>query len=638
MKKFYYLLAAAIMSVSSLKAEEAIFTYAPESGPRGAIGAGRYVDNDLAVFVKNSGYVGYKITGISVNIPVVDGCECNPVASAWVTSSLKVDEETCNFDADIMTASGEIKNVGTEENPSYRLDVTFPDPYTLTEDGIYVGYTVSVTKLKSWTNKYPLQTATSSNAAGGLYYHFDYNTGSSTPPLAKHKSFIDGSADGMVSTMKVILQGDQATESAVLIPGKVFGVCDESTVINATLFNYGVNPVAAIEYEFTTAGEEPRNGSMTLDSPLLTGASIEVELPFDMPGRGDYDYNLTLTKINGVDNQNIDKVSPLYVCSRPWIPQKRVLVEEYTGMWCGNCPEAYVTLKQLHDKYPDNLIILTFHSGDSLTTMSSSDVPTPGVGAPRLKIDRLDDFKSYQYADNDIVEHLDVLAPADLSVDLFWSDDSRKTLRAQANLHFVDPAEADRYRLAYALVEDGLSDPSWNQRNFYINADDYTADWYKTDYWDLFIGKPFEVSGLVYDDVTLAFPDCHGIRESVPAIEAGGTHSHFTLLNPNNTLINPTGARAIKNNNKVRVVAVLIDKDTDKVVNAASSCYAANIPVYDDWLTGIDSVSSSNESDIISEEYFSVDGVRLADCPEKGLYIVIYHYADGTSCAAKRLQ
>lgn len=58
---------------------------------------------------------------------------------------------------DIMEVNGTITNYGTEASPEMRLDVTFPEPYLLTEEGVYVGYSVNVTDCNvpgtGWTSK-----------------------------------------------------------------------------------------------------------------------------------------------------------------------------------------------------------------------------------------------------------------------------------------------------------------------------------------------------------------------------------------------------------------------------------------------------------------------------------------------------
>lgn len=42
---------------------------------------------------------------------------------------------------------------------------------------------------------------------------------------------------------------------------------------------------------------------------------------------------------------------------------QKILLEEYTGFRCGNCPEAIEISHSLKEKYPDNVILLAVHAG-----------------------------------------------------------------------------------------------------------------------------------------------------------------------------------------------------------------------------------------------------------------------------------
>lgn len=50
---------------------------------------------------------------------------------------------------------------------------------------------------------------------------------------------------------------------------------------------------------------------------------------------------------------------------------KRILLEDYTGHQCGNCPGAAVTAAQLHNIYKDQLIIMGVHAGFFAETRAS---------------------------------------------------------------------------------------------------------------------------------------------------------------------------------------------------------------------------------------------------------------------------
>jgi len=44
---------------------------------------------------------------------------------------------------------------------------------------------------------------------------------------------------------------------------------------------------------------------------------------------------------------------------------KNVVLEEYTGIYCGWCPDGHVRAKELHDAHPDDVVIIAIHEGYS---------------------------------------------------------------------------------------------------------------------------------------------------------------------------------------------------------------------------------------------------------------------------------
>jgi hypothetical protein len=74
---------------------------------------------------------------------------------------------------------------------------------------------------------------------------------------------------------------------------------------------------------------------------------------------------------------------------------QKILLEEYTGFRCGNCPEATEIAHNLKERYPDNLILLSVHSGGYArpTTAHPYDFRTP-IG------DELDNFFGCSKAGN----------------------------------------------------------------------------------------------------------------------------------------------------------------------------------------------------------------------------------------------
>lgn len=51
----------------------------------------------------------------------------------------------------------------------------------------------------------------------------------------------------------------------------------------------------------------------------------------------------------------------------------KVLIHDFTGTWCGYCADAIFEVKELHEKYPDNVISVAVHTGSGPNNDGSFD-------------------------------------------------------------------------------------------------------------------------------------------------------------------------------------------------------------------------------------------------------------------------
>ncbi|OGU60836.1 MAG: hypothetical protein A2X64_04525 [Ignavibacteria bacterium GWF2_33_9] len=159
-------------------------------------------------------------------------------------------------------------------------------------------------------------------------------------------------------------------------------------------------------------------------------------------------------------NQQIDTAS------------KVVLMEEYTGFRCGNCPTAGDIAHEIKAKYPDNVVLLSIHAG-------SLALPTPKhpynfisqvmkdldakyqislAGTPNGLVDRI----SYNGAlilppgdwESAVLERTKI--PANVKITLTPSyNETTKTISCSAAMKFLDDAPSS-YQLALYVVEDSI--------------------------------------------------------------------------------------------------------------------------------------------------------------------------------------
>ncbi len=146
---------------------------------------------------------------------------------------------------------------------------------------------------------------------------------------------------------------------------------------------------------------------------------------------------------------------------------KKVLVEEFTGVKCSNCPDGHAVLKVLQDKYKEKMIPVSVHSyflgspygeDDNLTNkfaqsiwnlLAGSEKPTAGIdrianGAIKSNFPRSD-------WDAKIAERL-AIAPIANIVDSVFFDNSRQKYIYQAKIEFSQDI-TDQVSLAVAFLQ-----------------------------------------------------------------------------------------------------------------------------------------------------------------------------------------
>ena len=620
---------------SRAEGREYIFTYDYNGATHDLFGAQRNVQLDAAMLLKDPSIVGSQVIGISVDIPTKEYCSCADIGAAWLTSELQVFGEYNS--PNIQEVYGLIKNYGTEAEPELRLDVTFPEPYTMTEDGVYVGYSVTVTNCNvpgvGWTSKYPIVTVCDIVKPQAFMFHC--TKGESNLPQ-RYPEWTDlGESLNQALAMRVIMKGETLEYGAELNPLQSLYVAPESEgMVYTDLNNLGTTQISSIEYSYTVSDKTGYNKTTTqefkLDEPIpgKLGAYTTLDLPFESPDNiGKYQVDLRVDKINGEKNEYLGS-STFNMEVVPFLPVNRPLIEDYTGMWCGNCPGVYVTIRQMLDKYPGDMLSLSYHTEDRLQGVSTDQMPSSSYGLPRVYIGNRQDPVNNDNIESIWLRQRRQLAPADINVQLMWEDEAHTSLRAESNLKFIFDEEDADYMISYAMVEDDMSDPTWKQTNY------YTDEHFEGPYWDLFCGQPHTVTGIVYDDVVLYYPDTKGIKESIPStIEASKEYTHHASLPLAEAICRNANMKnykesILKNKDNLRVVAVLIDGKTGNVLNSASTGYSKDAPLYIDP-SGIDSPVGA-ETFVESTEYYSIDGILLNTTPGNGVFISVSRMNDGS--------
>ena len=600
-------LAAAAMTLLYSNASERYYTFNYDGDETHFYGTGRKETCDVAVCMNEPGLVGFSIKGISVAIPG------NPAsyesASAFITKELKIDlvnglrvnvPDICSAEAVI--ADG-------------RLTATFAEPYTITSDTVYVGYSFTIKELND-ESKSPLAVVPG-NDPDGLWFH-------SNRTALKWVNYVDKVPGGIQSDMNIILEGDfQAASATPQLPSHTVFLTGENASYGFTVFNYGSEEISSVECEWTV-GENKGSFAYNFNKPVssMLGASAEayVSLPA-VDIQGVYPVCIDIKRVNGTNNSTQMSADESKIIYSDVLPVHLPLVEEYTGLWCGNCPRGYAALEWMKEKYGSQFVAASWHNGDPMTVTVS--YPSSFGGFPASWIDRMVSMDPSAIPSR--WEALrDTYTDIAMSCSIDFSSDSHSTLTAVTDVLPIIDSESP-LSVGYILVADGLSDPLWLQANYYSGgvSSELPGEWA-----EFFANAPSKVMGLIYNDVVVNANYALGVPNSLPSsIKAFSTYRHEITF-PLEGITNDSGNPIAIDPEKVRVLAFVIDSNGN-VLNSCSSAY----PGQSDPELGSERIES--ESSIVSTEWYDLRGNRVS-VPSGSVFIRVDIMSDG-SCRANKI-
>lgn len=162
---------------------------------------------------------------------------------------------------------------------------------------------------------------------------------------------------------------------APMTPGNVFlKMGDKETAVPLKLTNWGDTEVTSISYTFYYTDKQVSEGPFVLnfDQPLKDGETREVKIPIK-PGQklGKEELLFNITQVNGQYNEASAGYAYLTCCTVNKMPHKRVLVEDYAGMWCWHCPIGLVATDAIARMYPDDVVAVSVHKTDDISKVVS---------------------------------------------------------------------------------------------------------------------------------------------------------------------------------------------------------------------------------------------------------------------------
>ncbi len=603
------------MGLCSMAAESTVvYTYAGDEA--GYWGKGKAETYDVAIRISDPALAGKKIVGIRALLNATEGIENT---SLWLSKELTLEQNENKVKVNVPDTYSENVTVNTVNEFGIEcgeLSVTLSNPYELSADGIYVGYTLEVPKADALTDmqQNPLLLSPCSNPES-LYIH-------ASKDFLKWMAYND--RIGAAAIIYVTLEGE-FPEYCIGVKNLAYSYAsqNEDFTVKAELSNIGSQIAESLDYTYTVDGVShdvhfiPEQGI----APNLV-SSTTVDLPLEAVSEiGEHAIELTITKVNGQENGSAAATANTTVSVLPYVPVHRPLVEEFTGTWCGWCTRGYVAMELLNDTFGDDVVLAAYHNGDPMQVTSAYPVSVSGYPSASLNRNGVIDPYYGNHDDQDfgikydVIDCMNTVVPADINVEASWADADKTRIEINAATRFFENNANAGYKVGYILINNGLSGEgsSWEQHNYYPS---YASTYVNTGL-EILTTWPETVSGLVFNDVVVDVAAMKGVEGSIPSSIV--YNEEYTTTYSMDIASN----KVIQDKDKLYVAAFIIAPN-GTIINANKAQVGGG--------SAVNTISS--DASEVSAEYYNLAGSRVAT-PQAGIYVKVAKMSDGTVRTSK---
>lgn len=232
---------------------------------------------------------------------------------------------------------------------------------------------------------------------------------------------------------------------------------------------------------------------------------------------------------------------------------QKALIEEFTGCWCGWCPDGAYKMKQILDANPNTVIGAAVHQGDpmEINLYNTLDATFNVTGFPQGMVSRTSyggsvvmSRSSWNSATNTI---LSKTAKAGLAIESSIAGDS---LKVKVHAAFLN-ALSGTFNITIYLLEDKVTGgSSYNQSNYLSGNASYSS----TPYYSL----PNPITNYEHNHTVRKVLTAN-LGDVIPSAEIGPGVKHIKSVN----IAIPTNYK--KEN--LRIVAFITDGATKEILN-----------------------------------------------------------------------
>lgn len=269
-------------------------------------------------------------------------------------------------------------------------------------------------------------------------------------------------------------------------------------------------------------------------------------------------------------------------------PVKRIVLEEFTGMGCGNCPLGILAMEKLEDTFGNLILPVAIHtySGDPYAnnlTAYTSFLFGSSPGAPSASINRLG-TAYHPMASVQTTSGVDYVFNAPEGTDPLWLDvvteelaketDADISVKAEYNaetgrvnipceVKFALNDSALNINLFAVIVEDNLTG---YQSNYMANTEaPGLGEWGKGGKYGVAQVIPYYFNDVALGCIGMTFNGTSGYLPET--VEAGNTYSATISLDR---------FSGFSNINNCKAVVMMIDANTGKYINAARAQFTVS--------------------------------------------------------------
>lgn len=370
---------------------------------------------------------------------------------------------------------------------------------------------------------------------------------------------------GLVLVDDLALVGEQRlVQTEVLTDQYIYG--DQDVAIRCKFTGATDAPVTSLKAHFSYAGQ---TFTKEMDgSALQKGESYTLEFDEKISlSVSDTARYRVWVEANGIEYspENYEAICLAFK------PERKIVIEDGSGMWCGYCAIGIPAMEKMKAKYPGQFIGIVVHRDDLLgqeaydKALNVGDLPAAKINRKYVTSNLMviieeNGKKAYTTLNGGIETYFlkeleETVSPVSLALTGGFTDATQQKITARADFKFALDYTSSDFRVAFVLIENNVSGEGFYQNNSYSAFDGDAGGLEK---------QPTRIINPAFQEVARGIYDFAGIPGSIPSqiTASEALNFEYELTVPEMK----KGPQIVTNN--LELVAMIINAATGEIVNA----------------------------------------------------------------------